>query len=717
MKYAFGIIAAVAVGVLPMAAAQVDQPIDEPAPVSAVFDGSGGFSALNGTTDVEVFEKGGRAYAIVAAGWDDGVQIMDITNPAHPSPVSAVFDGSGGFSALDGAADVELFETGGRAYAIVTTEYDGVQIIDITNPVHPSPASAVFDDSGGFSALDGAYDVEVFEKGGRAYAIVAAVWDDGVQIIDITNPVHPSPASAVFDDSGGFSALGEAADVEVFEKGGRAYAIVAAAYGGDGGGVQIMDITNPIHPSPVSAVFDGSGGFSALDGAADVELFETGGRAYAIVAATVDDGVQIMDITNPVHPSPVSAVFDDSGGFSALDGAWDVELFEKGGRAYAIVAAAYGYVVGGEVQIMDITNPIQPTPISAVFDDSGGFSALDGAYDVEVFEKGGRAYAIVAAIRDEGVQIIDITLSRLAYLDVTADITGYERTNHGSRDFVQVTTSITNHEFVTLTNDDQNGVPVYGELHVSLNAIGDTYHYVDTSPSCDATRGHCVWSNGDYVAYNDMTRSQAQSRGVDVSEEDCTAWDRWSIPRGETREIRFCYWVDRNFEPESLQLYQPGADRIQTIPFLHHGSCYLPYMQCNEAALTLLPEGYTPESPAFPLTHAIYDSSSARLMLVFSEPVVIRGQGGMELIHDVGAYIENGTAATLADPEPHTVDGRSGSSILAFDIGNNTHAGILESDDVRLAIDSGAIFASDGFADITAHEDDVPVIIRVLVLR
>ena len=374
----------------------------EPAPVSAVFDGSGGFGALDGADDVEVFTQGGRTYAMVAAYDDDGVQIIDITNPIHPSPVSAVFDGSGGFGALNGAWDVEVFSQGGRTYAMVAAASDdGVQIIDITNPIHPSPVSAVFDGSGGFGALGGAIAVEVFTQGGRTYAIVAAVRDDGVQIMDITNTIHPSPVSAVFDGSGGFSALEYPNDVEVFSQGDRTYAIVTAL---NDDGVQIIDITNPIHPSPVSAVFDGSGGFSALDGAIDAEVFTQGGRTYAIVAAYDDDGVQIIDITNPIHPSPVSAVFDGSGGFSALDGAIDAEVFTQGGRTYAIVTAWIG-----RVQIMDITNPIHPSPVSAVFDDSGGFSALYGAQDVEVFSQGGRTYAIVAAQHDDGVQIMDIT--------------------------------------------------------------------------------------------------------------------------------------------------------------------------------------------------------------------------------------------------------------------------------------------------------------------
>ena len=159
----------------------------------------------------------------------------------------------------------------------------------IVTVLEPAPVSAVFDDSGGFGALDGAIDAEVFTQGGRTYAIVTAAGDDGVQIMDITNPIHPSPVSAVFDGSGGFSALNYAVGVEVFTQGGRTYAIVAAVHDH---GVQIMDITNPIHPTPVSAVFDGSGGFGALAGAIDVEVFTQGGRTYAIVIARYDHGVQ-----------------------------------------------------------------------------------------------------------------------------------------------------------------------------------------------------------------------------------------------------------------------------------------------------------------------------------------------------------------------------------------------------------------------------------------
>ena len=683
-----------AVGLLPGAAGQVTPVIENPSPISAVFDELGGVSALDGAHDVEVFEKEGRIYAIVTAWYDDGVQIMDITNPEQPVLVSAVFDNFEGFSALDGAHDVEVFEIEGQVYAIVTAWYDdGVQIMDITNPEQPVLVSAVFDNFEGFSALDGAHDVEVFEKEGRIYAIVTAWYDDGVQIMDITNPEQPVLVSAVFDNFEGFSALDGAHDVEVFEIEGQVYAIVTAWYDD---GVQIIDITNPEQPTPVSTVFDNFKEFSSLDGAGYVTVFEIEGQVYAMVTAWYDDGVQIMDITNPAQPTPVSAVFDELGGFSALDGAHDVEVFEIEGQVYAIVTAQYD----NGVQIMDITNPAQPTPVSAVFDNFEGFSALDGAHDVDVFEIEGQVYAVVTAQYDNGVQIMDITPTAPHRLDISVEIIEYERTSHGGDDLVQVTASITNHGSATLTNDNQDGITRYGELHVSLNALKESYPYIDTVPSCDV-QDHCVWSNGEYIAYTSMTRGQVESRGAVVSEDDCTAQDGWSIGIGTTTEVKFCYWVDTNFEPESMQFYHTDAGRTQAIPFVLYGSCYLPYMRCDEASLTTLPEDYT--TPGH--TGSMWQGGPVPISAVFD------GSGGFSALDGadhVEVFEKGGRMYAI-------VTALGGDGVQIMDITNPAQpvpvSAVFDNFEGFSALDGAhgvAVFDKEGriYAIVTAWEDD-----------
>ena len=170
--------------------------------------GSGTFGTLDYPMSVTTIEIGGAIYALVAANADDGVQIIDITDPANPAAVSSVTDGAGGFDMLDGASSVDTITIGGSHYALVAADTDdGVQIIDITDPANPAAVSSVTDGAGGFDMLDGASSVDTITIGGSHYALVAANADDGVQIIDITDPANPAAVSSVTDGAGGFDML------------------------------------------------------------------------------------------------------------------------------------------------------------------------------------------------------------------------------------------------------------------------------------------------------------------------------------------------------------------------------------------------------------------------------------------------------------------------------------------------------------------------------
>ena len=374
------------------------------APVSAVFDDSKDFSALAGAQDLDVFYAEGIPYVAVAARGDDGVQIMDVTDPARPAPVSAIYDGTGGFDTLAGVYDLDVFGMEDRTYmAVAAPGDDGIQIIDITDIARPAPVSAASDGSGGYAALDGTVGVATFSSGDRTYLAVAAFVDDGVQIIDVTDPARMAPVSAAFDSSGGYAALDGAHDLEAFSVGDRTYLAVAARLSD---GVQIMDVTDPARMAPVSTAFDGSGGYAALDDARDLEVFAIGDRTYLAVAAYEDDGVQIIDVTDPARPAPVSAVYDGADGFDALDGAVAVGIFASGDRTYLAVAA----FVDNGVQIMDVTDPARPVPVSAFLDGLGGFGALGGANGVGVFASGDRSYLAVASKTEDGIQIIDLAL-------------------------------------------------------------------------------------------------------------------------------------------------------------------------------------------------------------------------------------------------------------------------------------------------------------------
>ncbi len=371
-----------------------------PAPTGTV---EGGFTPLWGASDVAVFEIANRTYALITTEYGSGVQIMDITDPTNLVPTATVKDDVDGFASLWGAGDIEIAEIYGRTYALVAGFYDnGVQIMDITNPTNPVPTATVKDDVGRFTKLNGTRDIEVTEMRGRTYALVAGFYSNNMPIMDITNPTNPVWMATATNGVNGFTALLGASDIEVTEIYGRTYALVAGEYSNS---IQVIDITDPRYPIPANRVTDDTDGFMELDGAHHITIAEIAGGTYALVAAFSDNGVQIMDITDPTNPVPIAAVTDDADGFTELWGAGDIAVTDIDGRTYAIVTA----FLDDGVQIMDITDPTNPVHIAAVTDDADGFTELWGANGIVAFNMGNSTYALVAATYDDGAQIMDIT--------------------------------------------------------------------------------------------------------------------------------------------------------------------------------------------------------------------------------------------------------------------------------------------------------------------
>ena len=379
--------------------------------------GSGTFDELGVPLFITTTTIGGSVYALVAGYADDGIQIIDITDPTSPAAVASVTDGVGGFDELDGAYSVATVEIGGHHYALVAaTLDDGVQIINITYPASPAAVASVTDggtDSDGntFDELYAPRSIATPTINGTHYALVASSTDDGVQIIDITDPASPAAVASVTDGVGGFDELEGAFSVTTVEIGGHHYALVAADADD---GVQIINITDPASPAAVASVTDGgtdSDGntFDELDRAFYVTTITIGNSIYALVAGYLDDGVQIIDVTDPADPKATASVTNGVGGFDMLDAALSISTAAIGNSIYALVTSE----TGDGVQIIDITNPASPEAVVSVVDSerdsSSVFGELDGAYASATTSADGRHYALVASSSDDGVQVIDIT--------------------------------------------------------------------------------------------------------------------------------------------------------------------------------------------------------------------------------------------------------------------------------------------------------------------
>ena len=366
-----------------------------------------------GSWGMDTIELDGRTYGVVASYPDDAIQVVNLTNPQTPLPVSNVFDEDGELEALGGATDVEFISIDGRTYGVVAAyDDDAMQIINLTDISDPQFVQEIFDGEDGFEALDGPLNVETAVISGRTYAVVAAYDEDAVQIIDLTDPRFPLPTSDIHrgevfvadedigeEDTVRINILDGPRGLAITEIGDRAYCLVASQ---NDDALLILDITSPAQPWPVTIMYDDLRGVEALNGATDIEVLKTEGRVYALVAGKWDDGIQILDITDPTNPDPVTAVFDNTDGYLALRGATDIEVAPVSDRIIAVVSGAFD----DAVQFIDVTDPTNPAPLHAVFDGSGGYKSLDGADDVEVFRTSTGTHLMVTSVVDGAIQIM-----------------------------------------------------------------------------------------------------------------------------------------------------------------------------------------------------------------------------------------------------------------------------------------------------------------------
>ena len=361
-------------------------------------DTAGGtFTIMDRPSGLATVQIGDSRYALVSTVYDDGVQIIDITDPASPVAVAAIADGTS-YPNLAGGYAITTVQRGNLYYALVASQSNnGVQIINITDPASPTPVAA-FNDGATYTELLGAYSITTTQIGDSHYALVTGFSDHGVQIINITDIANPAPAAAL-QTSRAYSALLSPTSVTTVQIGDSHYALVASKRAN---GVQIINITDPVRPSPVTALIDGQA-YQELEGAYSITTTQIGNLHYALVAADSDDGVQIIDITDPAHPLPVAALTDGQA-YTELEGATSITTTQIGDSHYALVASIHD----DGVQIIDITDPAHPLPVAALTDGQA-YPELEGARTVITTQIGDSHYALVAGVADKGIQIIDIT--------------------------------------------------------------------------------------------------------------------------------------------------------------------------------------------------------------------------------------------------------------------------------------------------------------------
>ena len=345
---------------------------------------------LERASGIVTFKSGGHTYAAVAAYRDDSVQILNITDPFNIIATDSITDTD--TLKLHVARGITTFNAGGHIYAAVTAYDDnGVQILNITDPSDITAADSITDTD--TLELRGARGITTFNAGGHIYAAVTAYDDNGVQILNITDPSDITAADSITDTD--TLELRGARGITTFNAGGHIYAAVTATIDD---GVQILNITNPYNITAADSITDT--GTLELLGTRDITTFESGGHTYAVVTAYRDDGVQILNITNPYNITAADSITDT--GTLELIGANDITVFNAGSHIYAAVAAS----IDDGVQILDITDPSAITAAASIT--NGDSLMLNAPYGIATFESGGHIYVVVTTSLDNGVQIIRI---------------------------------------------------------------------------------------------------------------------------------------------------------------------------------------------------------------------------------------------------------------------------------------------------------------------
>jgi len=344
--------------------------------------------------DVYVVEEQNLAYFVNGRG----LEIYNLENPASPTLVGEK-DTSGFASGVFVSGD----------YAYVSDYWDGLAIIDVTDPENPQDPIYVPGYIDETSAP--AQDVFVIEwPMGKWYAYVANGWD-GLVIVDVSEPESPVFVASI--ETGGGDALG------VFvREGPEGPEPTLYAYVADLAGLAIVNVTDPENPELTE--FVETEGIAKDVFIGETSLVSSDIRVFAHVAAGLS-GLAMIEVTEPEIPGDpvyIPTPGDASGVYvreriaymaNGLAGLVIVKedrpiitpIPTDGYAENVFVNGDYAYVAnnGNGIAIVELSPPDYPLE-----------TIKTPGYPLEVFvdrASSGNNYAYVAAA-DDGLAIVDV---------------------------------------------------------------------------------------------------------------------------------------------------------------------------------------------------------------------------------------------------------------------------------------------------------------------
>lgn len=294
-------------------------------------------------------------YAYVAT-LEPALTVIDVTNPASPTFVTSIL--------TDGLST--LAHQGGILHAI---GFGADSLTCIRATAAPGVLGHI-SGAGGPNFLGTPHDIVVAGD----YAYIAVQGDDGLTIINISNPNNPTYAGGIYG-TGPPNFLGSQRALAMLDSN----HLCITGWAGVDQAFNVINISNPAAPVIVGQDRD----WAYINS----DMVISGTRAYMTDNSTE---LSIADVSNPLNPSLIS----------------DTALFPNGAcRVY--VVGNYAYVTSWfshALYIVDVSNPLLPF-VAGSISGAGPPNYLDTAWGVYV--DGNIAY--VTGNTDNSLVLIDIS--------------------------------------------------------------------------------------------------------------------------------------------------------------------------------------------------------------------------------------------------------------------------------------------------------------------
>lgn len=282
-------------------------------------------------------------YCYIVTEGGGGMDIVDLSNPHHPF-FSATFDSTFDTAHTIGIHDGYAYVNGTRRNGILS----GMRILDLSNPARPRDVGA----------YTGRYVHDMYERGNRAY--LANILDGGFTILEVSDKAHPYELSFT-------PYVGAATHNCGLTKDSRHLLTTDET---DGGHLRIWDVTNPARPSQETE-------WTASVFGIIHNVYVKGDSAYA---SYYTEGLQVLDISNPLEPRRVASFDTWPGASGGFNGNWGVYPFARSGNVYLSDITTGLYVIGltaGTGPILDFTLTPPPSQLAVP-----GGAPLDFYFDL-----------------------------------------------------------------------------------------------------------------------------------------------------------------------------------------------------------------------------------------------------------------------------------------------------------------------------------------------